>query len=41
MTEAMYGINDELKEKALSKIPEFMPIINQFYSKLSNTEKLI
>lgn len=35
MAEAMYGISNELKEKALSKLPtEFIEILNQCYAKL-------
>jgi ADP-ribosylglycohydrolase len=41
MAEAMFGINDTLKQKALSKLPnEFVEILNKCYDKIADTELL-
>ena len=37
MAEPLYGINEELKQKAKAKLPnEFLQVINQFYAKTKN-----
>lgn len=37
MSEAMYGIDQRLKDKALSKLPtEFKKVINNFYNRIKN-----
>ena len=45
MAEAMFGISEELKQKALSKIPsEFVDVLNVAYNrlnKISNTDLLL
>jgi ADP-ribosylglycohydrolase len=39
MAESMFGINEVLKQKALSKLPkEFIDIINKAYTKINNNE---
>ena len=36
MAEAIYGIGDELKQKALAKLPpEFVEILNKCYKKVN------
>ena len=39
MAEAMYGISEDLKQKALEKLPkEFFDILNKCYSRISDNE---
>lgn len=42
MAEAMYGINEELKRKALSKLPsEFIEILRESYERVNKFEQTI